>query len=313
MGKLDGLRLVSDERIGATGFTGSRRAGLALKAAADAAGKLIYLEMSSLNPVVVLPGAIAERGEKIADEYADSCLAATGQFCTKPGLLVLLAGQSTEEFLAKVRQRFADRPAGLLLSDGVAGSFSSSVEKLVGAGAEVVVGGKAVGGEKCRFANTLLRVDGATFLSHHAALQTEAFGNAALVVVAQNVEEACTIVGKLEGQLTGCIYSNTSGVDDANYALLAPILRQRVGRLINDKMPTGVAVSPAMNHGGPYPATGHPGFTAVGIPSSMRRFSQLECYDNVRSERLPLLLRDRNPNGKAWRLIDGEWSRADVM
>ena len=218
VGKPDGLRLVSDERIGATGFTGSRRAGLALKAAADAAGKPIYLEMSSLNPVVVLPGAIAERGEKIADEYADSCLAATGQFCTKPGLLILLAGQSTEEFLAKVRQRFADRPAGLLLSDGVAGSFSSSVEKLVGAGAEVVVGGKAIGGETCRFANTLLRVDGATFLSHHGALQTEAFGNAALVVVAQNVEEACKIVGKLEGQLTGCIYSNTSGVDDANYA-----------------------------------------------------------------------------------------------
>jgi NADP-dependent aldehyde dehydrogenase len=77
-------------------------------------------------------------------------------------------------------------------------------------------------------------------------------------------------------------------------------------------MPTGVAVSPAMNHGGPYPATGHPGFTAVGIPASMRRFGQLECYDNVRPDRLPAVLRDRNPNGAVWRNIDGRWSQADV-
>jgi NADP-dependent aldehyde dehydrogenase len=101
-------------------------------------------------------------------------------------------------------------------------------------------------------------------------------------------------------------------VDDALYEALAPILRRKVGRLLNDKMPTGVAVSPAMNHGGPYPATGHPGFTSVGIPASMRRFSQLECYDNVRAGRLPAILRNANPEGRAWRLIDGAWTRADV-
>jgi NADP-dependent aldehyde dehydrogenase len=82
--------------------------------------------------------------------------------------------------------------------------------------------------------------------------------------------------------------------------------------LLNDKMPTGVAVSSAMNHGGPYPATGHPGFTAVGIPAALRRFSALECYDNVRPERLPLILRDKNPNKNAWRLIDNAWSQSDV-
>ncbi len=81
--------------------------------------------------------------------------------------------------------------------------------------------------------------------------------------------------------------------------------------MLNDKMPTGVAVSPAMNHGGPYPATGHPGFTAVGIPASIRRFAMLECYDNVRDHRLPPELQDRNPTGKLWRMIDGEWSKAD--
>jgi NADP-dependent aldehyde dehydrogenase len=81
---------------------------------------------------------------------------------------------------------------------------------------------------------------------------------------------------------------------------------------LNDKMPTGVAVSPAMNHGGPYPATGHPGFTAVGIPASLRRFAALHCYDNVRPHRLPPCLQDRNPNGTMWRWIDGRWTQADV-
>jgi NADP-dependent aldehyde dehydrogenase len=82
--------------------------------------------------------------------------------------------------------------------------------------------------------------------------------------------------------------------------------------LLNDKMPTGVAVSPAMNHGGPYPASGHPGFTSVGIPASMRRFSVLQCYDNVRPARLPAMLADKNPTGRTWRLIDGQWSQADL-
>jgi NADP-dependent aldehyde dehydrogenase len=116
----------------------------------------------------------------------------------------------------------------------------------------------------------------------------------------------------LEGNLTGSIYSHRGGDDDALYRRIAPRLRRRVGRLLNDKMPTGVAVSPAMNHGGPYPATGHPGFTAVGIPASLRRFGMLQCFDNVRQERLPPELRDRNPGGKLWRFVDGAWTQADV-
>jgi NADP-dependent aldehyde dehydrogenase len=121
----------------------------------------------------------------------------------------------------------------------------------------------------------------------------------------RNVDEGEEVLSHLEGNLTGCIYSDTQGSDEGLYARLAPVLRSRVGRLLNDKMPTGVAVSPAMNHGGPFPATGHPGFTAVGIPASLRRFAMLCCYDNVRQHRLPAALRDQNPNGRMWRLIDG--------
>jgi alpha-ketoglutaric semialdehyde dehydrogenase len=89
-----------------------------------------------------------------------------------------------------------------------------------------------------------------------------------------------------------CVYSAKDGRDDATYFAVAPVLRRKVGRLLNDKMPTGVAVSPAMNHGGPFPATGHPHFTSVGLPAAMRRFTRLACYDNVRPDRLPAELRE---------------------
>jgi 2,5-dioxopentanoate dehydrogenase len=144
-------------------------------------------------------------------------------------------------------------------------------------------------------------------------LQTEAFGNATLIVVARDENEVGKILAHLEGNLTGSIYSDTNGSDDLLYEKFAPLLRARVGRLLNDKMPTGVAVVSAMNHGGPFPATGHPGFTAVGIPASLRRFAMLQCFDNVRPARLPAALQNKNPNGKMWRLIDGQWSQGDVV
>jgi alpha-ketoglutaric semialdehyde dehydrogenase len=128
-------------------------------------------------------------------------------------------------------------------------------------------------------------------------------------VVAKDAEQMLEIAGHVEGNLTGCIYSHRRGNDDALYERVAAVLRTKAGRLLNDKMPTGVAVSPAMNHGGPFPATGHPGFTAVGIPASIKRFAALECYDNVRPNRLPSALRDENPTGKMWRFIDGTWTQ----
>jgi NADP-dependent aldehyde dehydrogenase len=121
-----------------------------------------------------------------------------------------------------------------------------------------------------------------------------------------------SVLARLEGNLTGSIYSDLDGADDELYAQVSGQLRPKVGRLLNDKMPTGVAVSPAMNHGGPYPASGHPGFTAVGIPASLRRFAMLQCYDNVRASRLPQGLRDGRPAEGMWRLIDGRWTREEV-
>ncbi len=308
----DGERLVADPRTGATGYTGSRNAGLKLKQAADAVGTPIYLELSSTNPVVILPGALEERFDAIADDFSGSCLMGAGQFCTNPGIVVLLAGDTTEKFIAAVAQRFENAAVGTLLSKSVEASLQGNLAALQAAGAEVVVGGGAgTGAGYCR-ANTLLRTCGDTFLANAEALQTEAFGNASLFVVAADIEQATQLLQHLEGNLTGCVYSHNGGQDDAMYDLVADPLRQRVGRLLNDKMPTGVAVSSAMNHGGPFPSTGHPGFTAVGMPASLVRFAMLQSYDNVRPARLPRLLHDKNPTGDTWRLINGQWTTADV-
>ena len=308
----DGERLVSDPRVGAVGYTGSRSAGLKLKAAADGTGRPFYAELSSVNPVVILPGALEEKFDDIAGQFSTSCLMGTGQFCTNPGLVVLLAGPQTEKFIGMLVEKFKAAPVGTLLSSGVAKSLAAGIAALTKAGAQILAGGTAGGGKGYSHANTLLRVSGDRFLKNPEALQAEAFGNASLLVVAENVEQAAHILSHLEGNLTGCVYSHTQGADDPAYKLLAGILRQKVGRLLNDKMPTGVAVSPAMNHGGPFPATGHPGFTAVGIPASLRRFAMLACYDGVRQSRLPAALKDKNPTGKLWRQVDGEWTTRGI-
>jgi alpha-ketoglutaric semialdehyde dehydrogenase len=121
-----GQQLVTDDRVGATGYTGSRGAGLALKQAADNAGKPIYLELSSVNPVVFLPNALEEKCDALAEEFAGSCLMGTGQFCTNPGMVLLIDGEASERFIEDVKQRFEGAPVGTLLSDSVKKSLHES-------------------------------------------------------------------------------------------------------------------------------------------------------------------------------------------
>jgi NADP-dependent aldehyde dehydrogenase len=291
LGNNDGLKLVADHRVGATAFTGSRAGGLALKAAADEAGKPIYLEMGSINPVVILPGALRERRAKVLDDFVTSGLMGAGQFCTNPGLVILVESPESNAFITEVAERYKAAPIGTLLNFGVQKNLGESVAALRQSGAELLTGGEPGGGQGYCYRNTLMRVTGQQFLAKPDALQREAFGNASLMVVCKDLGEVEQVVARLHGSLTSGIYTHTAGEDDAAYATIEPVLRLRSGRLLNDKMPTGVAVSPAMNHGGPFPATGHPGFTSVGFPASLRRFTMLACYDNVRLERLPPELR----------------------
>jgi len=308
----DGVRLVSHPFLGASAFTGSRPAGMMLKEAADKAGKPIYLEMSSANPVFILPSALVERGPEVASELFQSCSLAVGQMCTKPGLVVLQQGDAAEAFVGRLRSLFEASEPGVLLGPKVLDGLREGSWRLAESGAELVTGGRDSPGPGFRFLPTLFRVPGKLFLEDPAAFQLESFGILSLVVLARDIAEMVEVASRLEGHLTGSIYSHSGGKDDPAYAALDSPLRRKVGRLLNDRMPTGVAVSPAMNHGGPYPATGHPGFTAVGFPAAILRFAALHSYDHVRPDRLPPELRDRNPTGTMWRFIDGQWTQKSL-
>ena len=170
--------------------------------------------------------------------------------------------------------------------------LEAGVKTLTGAGAEPLCGGEPAAEAGYRFQNTLLRVTAERFLKDPGTFQTECFGPCSLLVTTDGPQQRLAVAGTLEGQLTACVVSDRGGSDDAEYGPLSAVLRPRCGRLLNDKMPTGVAVVPAMNHGGPYPASGQPHFTAVGIPASLTRFTRLACYDGVREDRLPAALRD---------------------
>lgn len=299
-----GLRLAGDRRIGAIGFTGSRGAGLALKAAADASGVPIYAEMSSVNPVFLLPGALRERGATLAQEYFASCTMGSGQFCTNPGIVMAPAGAEGEAFAADVAARFDAASPLVLFSQGVQQHLAAAVSALRDAGARVAGGRAQTSGPGSRFAPTLLEVDATTFLDNATALQQEAFGPVSLLVRYRDMSEATAIARAFDGNLTGSVHVAADGSDDAAYRHITAALRPRVGRLIADRWPTGVAVSAAMQHGGPFPSTSHAGFTSVGMPGAIRRFAQWQSYDNVRDDRLPVELRDANPVG-VQRSVDG--------
>lgn len=226
---------------------------MALKKAADAVGKPIYLEMSSVNPVIVLPGALRERGAEICGELHGSCTMATGQFCTKPGIAFLQASNDAEAFVEELEELFENSKPGVLLSHQGPANVAEAIEDLTDAGAKVLRGGKETNGFAFSYQPTLLMATGTHFLKNPEALQTEAFGAVSLVIVTEDLAETISCLRELEGNLTGSVYSAADGADDPAYEKIEPILRTKVGRLLNDKMPTGVAVSPAMNHGGPFP------------------------------------------------------------
>lgn len=269
----DGLTLIANDRIKAVAFTGSRRSGLAIKEAADQSGTPVYLEMSSVNPVFFLPGASSAT---TATEWAGSITLGGGQFCTKPGLAFTCSGS----FVGEVESALKTMGEAILLS----ADHTDIIERFSAAGATLVCGGYADG---FRWTPTLLKVDGATFEANAKSLSEECFGPVALLVEVDGMEQMERIASQLEGQLTACVYVG----EGEEASGLFEILRSKCGRLLQNKMPTGVAVVPSMVHGGPFPSTGHPGFTAVGMPTSIPRFAARQCYDNVATEYLPLWLR----------------------
>lgn len=306
-----GVQLCGDRRLGAIGFTGSRAAGLALKAAADRSGIAFYAEMSSVNPVFLLEAALLERGDVLAQEFFASCTLGSGQFCTSPGVIVVPQGAAGDRFVSTATALFAAGDARVLFSAGVLAHLQSSVATLRAAGASELAVGKTSDSVGYFHAPLLLSVEGAAFIAQAEALQTEAFGPVSLIVRVADIDAAAAVAAAFDGNLTGAIFAASNGDDDACWQRIAEVLRSRVGRLIDGKWPTGVAVSAAMNHGGPYPSTSHPGFTSVGMPAAIHRFAALHSYDGVADARLPRELRNANPD-RIQRCIDGVWTTADA-
>jgi alpha-ketoglutaric semialdehyde dehydrogenase len=305
-GRQVGQALVAHPVIKAVGFTGSRQGGLALVATANARKEPIpvYAEMSSINPFFLLPEALAAGGARLAQGFVDSLTMGVGQFCTNPGLVIGLAGPDLDAFSAAAAA-LADKAAGTMLTAGIHKAYLAAVERRVGiAGVELLAQGGSEG-SGCAARAALYRTDAATFLAT-PDLEEEIFGPASLIVACRNTAEMLAVAHHLEGQLTATVHAAAGDRELA--ARLLPTLERKAGRILFNGFPTGVEVSHAMVHGGPFPATSDSRATSVGA-TAIERFLRPVCYQDVPAEMLPEALRDGNPLGLA-RVVDGQLTLA---
>jgi 2,5-dioxopentanoate dehydrogenase len=304
----DGERLVADPRIGATGFTGSEAAGRTLFTAASATGKVIWVEMGSINPVVLLPGALAERAGEIAADLTTSITSSAGQFCTKPGLVFFVGDAAGEAFVQEVASRFRAVGPQVLLGEGGCRRLCAGIEGLLAAGGRLVTGEVAATGPAAHVP-TLVEVSAADLIARPDEFIVEAFGNATLVVRCASLAELRQAVRLAKGSLGASFYASRSGADAAAVAAVLPLLLALAGRIVENRMPTGLTVTPPMQHGGPWPSAGPPFFSAVGLPWSILRFARRICFDGWTEQRLPEIVRNAPPAGSPWRYVDRAWVR----
>ncbi|MBM0237021.1 aldehyde dehydrogenase (NADP(+)) [Micromonospora sp. ATA32] len=302
-----GTALVRHPRIKAVGFTGSRGGGLALVAAAAARPEPIpvYAEMSSINPVIVLPGALAEKAAELGTGLIGSVTTGVGQLCTSPGLVFLPEGPGFAEFLTAAADAVRAFQAAPMLTAGICAAFTAGVDRLaaVEGVTEVARGGQddtiAAAGRAGLFVT-----DGATFLAN-PTLQEEIFGAVAMVVRVTGATQLREIVERLEGQLTATVHAVPADHEEARQLL--PRLELIAGRVLFNGWPTGVEVGHAVVHGGPFPATSDSRTTSVGT-LAIERFLRPVSYQDVPAELLPDALAEDNPLG-LWRRVDGQLGR----
>ncbi|MFD1210593.1 aldehyde dehydrogenase (NADP(+)) [Arthrobacter sp. GCM10027362] len=298
-----GQALVADPAIKAVGFTGSRAGGTALMRTAAARPEPIpvYAEMSSINPVYVLPGVLDGDIETLARQYVASVTGSSGQLCTSPGLLFVPAGEAGDRFADAVARAVAGHPGQTMLTQGIASTWEqgfSAIESV----AEVDLIARGQDGATANAPAPAVFGTGIDTFTNNPVLHEEVFGAASLVVRYKNVEDLVQATNRMEGQLTASIHAT-----DQDYALAAgliPTLEQKVGRIIINGWPTGVEVGHAMVHGGPYPATSDPRTTSVGT-LAIHRFLRPVSYQNFPEQLLPAPLQDANP-WQVNRLVDGK-------
>lgn len=306
-----GMALVRHPATQAVGFTGSFAGG---KALFDAAARRdvpipVYAEMGSINPLFLLPEALDARAEQIAQGYVESVSLGVGQFCTNPGLVVALEGEGLHRFMEAAGEAAEQIAPRSMLHRQICVAFSDGVGRLAALPGVRKVGASSASPDlsRCEAATTLFATDAKTF-SAIPVLSEEVFGPASLVVICSDRSEMEQVAGGLAGHLTASLHATEP--DLAANETLVRLLEQRVGRLIVNGFPTGVEVSPAMHHGGPYPATTDPHFTSVGTAAILRWVRPL-CYQDFPGEALPPALRDENPL-RLWRMVDGFLTRDPV-
>lgn len=302
-----GEALVAQPAIKAVGFTGSRRGGLAL---VDIAAKRrepipVFAEMSSINPFFVLPGALEKRSDAMASALADSIALGVGQFCTNPGLVILLDSPPARVFVESLSAALAKKEEQTMLTPGMSAAYRSAIERRSGASGVQDLAQGVETGVSCPARPVLFATTAAGFLAS-AELEEEIFGPTSLVITCTDVDEMVEVADHLEGQLTA-----TLQLEPQDYELarrLLPTLERKAGRILANGFPTGVEVSHAMVHGGPFPATSDSRSTSVGT-SAIERFLRPICYQDLPAALLPEPLHDDNALG-LWRLRDGEFTRA---
>ncbi|HEX7647912.1 MAG TPA: aldehyde dehydrogenase (NADP(+)) [Noviherbaspirillum sp.] len=300
-----GAALVSHPAIQAVGFTGSRQGGLALMALAAKRRQPIpvYAEMSSINPVFLFPAALAQRGADIARGFADSLTMGAGQFCTNPGIVFGISGDAFERFCAEAAKHISAKPAVTMLTRGIHEAYERGVGKLA-SHAQLALLSQGGAGGHCMGTPALFRTTAKRFTAARE-LSEEVFGASSILIECSDLREMLDVVHHLEGQLTATMQIDAADYDSAKRLL--PILERKVGRILVNGFPTGAEVSPAMVHGGPFPATSDGRSTSVGT-AAIFRFVRPVCYQDMPQALLPNALRDGNPTN-IWHRRNGELVR----
>jgi NADP-dependent aldehyde dehydrogenase len=293
-----GTRLVTDPGIRAVGFTGSQAGGLALWRLAATRPEVIpvYAEMGTVNTVVVTPAAAARRPQEIAAGFVGSFTLGMGQYCTKPGLLLVPAGSGLAEAVARALE--AASPAGWMLTEAIADSYAAGVGRLEDAGAKIIARVPSAQGGWAA-SPVLLQAD-ATSLTAGSALLGECFGPVAIIAEYEGEQGLHVLLNALPGSLAAAAHG---GEDDPALPGVVTELSRRCGRVVVNGWPTGVAVGWAQQHGGPWPATSSPAHTSVGA-AALGRFTRPVAYQDVPDGALPPALREANP-WKLPRRVDG--------
>lgn len=301
-----GMAIVNHPLVKAIGFTGSTQGGKAIFAAAGSRPEPIpvYAEMGSTNPVFVLPGAIKARAESIAQGLVASITLGTGQFCTNPGLVLAMDSPETAAFVTESAARLEATAAGTMLTPAIQQAYDWGINRVQQVDGVTRIAAGAAEGAPCEGVAYLLQTTAGTVL-RNPTLTEEVFGPSSLLVTAESKAQLYKLAKSLEGHLTATIHATPEDLKE--YGELIAILERKVGRLLFNGFPTGVEVSHAMVHGGPFPATTDSRTTSVGT-GAIHRFTRPVCYQDFPGDALPAALKDDNPLG-IWRLVDGEFTR----